>query len=137
MRRSTNFTNSARRTWDDDNSWQMSLNIPIEERKWTERPTVVVVPGWPAYTQFRRSKFGGCCKALVEAFREHYDVNAVEVTWKNGLNKGYDTVVQAIEPLGRRISKWLNTQLGHNATLYKEMTLIGASLGGEKFDQID
>jgi hypothetical protein len=115
----------------------MKFEIHPWERKWKERPTVVLVHGWGGYFGSRRSGglvLGACCSDLTKAFKRYHNVNAVEVKWKNGFWYGYNGAVQIIEELGRRISSWLNDKLGHDLVAWKNLTIVGSSLGGKKSD---
>jgi hypothetical protein len=138
-RRSNNHTN-RRSFFFLENKWSMKFLIHPWERKWKERPTVVLVHGFGGYSDSRRSgglTFGSCCGDLAKAFKKNHDVNVVEVKWKNGFWYGYDGAVKIIGELGQEIASWLNDKLGHDLVAWKNLTIVGASLGGKKRKKTD
>lgn len=108
------------------------MNIPPEEMKWNERPTVVTIHGWRGYMNFRRGYLSlGFIpfQEIGNEFNKHHNVNLVRANWKNGFFYGYNAAVQALEQIGRNMAVYLNEALGDNLVLWNNLTIVGFSLG--------
>lgn len=111
----------------------MEINIPKEERKFKERPTVVTVHGFQGWMQlFSRGvfwSFGTNFATLPATFRKYTNTNVIECKWRNGFFYGYEAAIEAAEGVGRKIAKYLNDALGDDLVLWKNLTIVGNSLG--------
>lgn len=117
--------------------WSMSIDIAPEERKFTERPTVVTVHGWRKYLNFRRGTLKANKFQMVpNTFKKLYNVNVVTIRWKNGFFYGYNAASEATEGIGRNVAAYLNRKLLENLVLWRNLTIVGHSLGGNLLESL-
>jgi hypothetical protein len=110
----------------------VSFGIEDWEKRWNERPTVVTIHGWRNYFNVRRGNIliPDNTKMISDQFKAIYDVNVVRVSWKNGFWYGYEGAAKAVEGIGRKVAAWLNSEVGNADVIWRNMTIIGHSLGG-------
>jgi pimeloyl-ACP methyl ester carboxylesterase len=72
---------------------------------------------------------GQAFQKIGDQYEKDEDVNYVRANWKNGFWYGYDAAVQALEGIGRGLAIWLDKKLGTDPILFRNMTIIGHSLG--------
>lgn len=92
---------------------------------------MIGIHGWRGYVNFRKGylSLGQGFQKIGDNFGKHKDVNFVRANWKNGFFYGYNAAVLALEGIGRSMATWTNTKLGSNQQAWKNLTVIGFSLG--------
>lgn len=123
----TNFPQNARR----ENYWSINFDIEPKDERWKERPTVVTIHGWRGYVNFRKGflALGQGFQKIGNQFGKHHNVNLVRADWKNGFYYGYNAAVLALKAIGKSIATYLNEKLGHDEVAWRNLTVIGFSLG--------
>lgn len=123
---------------------ERSVNIAVtsREEKFEERPTVVIIHGWKGpfnmdfehitsddQDDFLPSHFSYRLEHIGDAFKIRYDVNVVLVKWGAGLISSYDAFIFNLPDLAQEVATYLDQKLGTNPVLWKNLTIIGHSLG--------
>ena len=123
-----NFKDGERRK----NDWSLQMEIPEDEQLFKDRPTVVGIHGWKGFTNFRRNEnaMGKGFQMVSDMYKRHKNVNYVSAKWVNGFSYGYNASVLALEAIGHGIVNWLDINLGYDKDIWRNLTIVGFSLGG-------
>jgi hypothetical protein len=109
--------------------WLVSIHYDSDDVNWAEKPTVVLIHG---FKDFVNPNSTACCEKIGKTFKKFHDVNLVHVKWRNGNWYGYQSAVQAVEKIGRKIGKFLIDKLEEDYFRWKNLTIVGADVGGNE-----
>jgi pimeloyl-ACP methyl ester carboxylesterase len=111
--------------------YSVDFVISTEEMKFEQRPTVVLIHGWKGFFQSEKDPepSSQSFDNIRRAFLNKHDVNAVAVKWKAGQFATYGTDVHFLPQIAKRVAAYLDEKLGTNPVLWKNLTIVGHSLG--------
>jgi pimeloyl-ACP methyl ester carboxylesterase len=111
--------------------YSVDFVIPPEEMKFEERPTVVLIHGWKGLFHSEKAPEASSHSFdnIRKAFLKQHDVNAVGVKWKRGQFATYGTDVHFLPHIGKKVAAYLDEKLGTNPVLWRNLTIVGHSLG--------
>lgn len=127
---------------------ERSVNIAIysESVNFERKPTVVVIHGWKGpfnmdfehtndeetsndLNDFLPSHYDYKLKHVGDAFKENHDVNVVVVKWGAGFISSYDAFIFNLPNIAMEVAVFLDKNLGTNPVLWRNLTIVGHSLG--------
>lgn len=122
---------------------RQSINIMIDpyEEKFTERPTVVLIHGWivsgvspgksleKSRIIFNLKVVGSEFHKIAETFRYAYDANVVQIIWNTGAFSTYNEAIRQVPGMALYVAEYLDKKLSNYPILWKNLTIIGHSLG--------
>lgn len=137
----------------------INIVISSKEKKFKERPTVLVIHGWKgpfnidldddidfaiqnmtidenfevvaqdSLFPFIPSYYSYELNHVADAFKNHHDVNVILVKWGAGFILSYDSYVYNLPEIAKEVASYLDEILGDNSILWKNLTIVGHSLG--------
>lgn len=115
----------------EDTPYSVDIIISPEEMKFDERPTVVLIHGWkgPFHSEKPLDSSSPNFDNIFNAFVKQHDVNAVAVKWKPGQFTTYGTDVHFLPQIAKKVAAFLDEKLGTNPVLWRNLTIVGHSLG--------
>ena len=120
-----------------DMGYDVDIEIPKDQRKFTERPTVVLIHGWTGVWNINQIILTGPGFDIIrDVFYKHHNVNVVKVKWSGGGGNLYPFAAAAVPNIAKKVAAFLDVKLGKNPHLWRTLLVAGHSLGahiaGEK-----
>lgn len=108
----------------------VNIEIPEDQQKFTERPTVVLIHGWTGIWNINQVILSDPeLNVVSDAFYQHHDVNVVKVKWSGEGGNLYPFAAAAVPNIAKEVAAFLDAKLGNNSDLWRKLLVAGFSLG--------